>query len=288
VYFLKVSFVLQSDIIYGISTPFSMIDRDSMASLQVSSQSKYAKKDMATITWKAVATRGTRAPYVVNNATLPFVSIFLIGTNENPVEVVTHYPSNQQSYAWRVPSVDSADYQWKVCYSSGLLDNINCALSSDFSLTGSGLPLTTLELIIGGAAIFVILVIVLVVCIVCVKRRRRRQREATSYHRSQRLLSENAPLLQGGPSRINAPLLRGDLSAPSAPSAPNAPSVSDDGAEGSTSYVCKICYENPLDILLLPCNHLCICEACANSSHLLERCPVCNGPIERKQKIFVP
>jgi len=46
---------------------------------------------------------------------------------------------------------------------------------------------------------------------------------------------------------------------------------------------CKVCFENEIDCLLLPCAHLAICSECAGE---LKKCPICNAVISKSQKIF--
>jgi hypothetical protein len=48
-----------------------------------------------------------------------------------------------------------------------------------------------------------------------------------------------------------------------------------------------VCMDAPKDRIVLPCMHLCACEACAQ--RLLEMdasCPVCRGPVERIAQVF--
>ncbi len=55
---------------------------------------------------------------------------------------------------------------------------------------------------------------------------------------------------------------------------------------------CAVCLENEKCILLLPCNHMCICEQCSNRINLTtpnineQKCPICNSGIRIKSKIF--
>jgi len=46
---------------------------------------------------------------------------------------------------------------------------------------------------------------------------------------------------------------------------------------------CKVCFENEIDCLLLPCSHLAICSDCAGE---LKKCPICNSAISKSQKIY--
>ena len=47
---------------------------------------------------------------------------------------------------------------------------------------------------------------------------------------------------------------------------------------------CLVCMDAPKDHIVLPCMHICVCEACAQL--LRDRCPVCRGPIERITQVF--
>lgn len=47
---------------------------------------------------------------------------------------------------------------------------------------------------------------------------------------------------------------------------------------------CSVCLENEKCILLVPCNHLCLCETCSNH---LNDCPLCKTRITNKLKVFL-
>ena len=47
---------------------------------------------------------------------------------------------------------------------------------------------------------------------------------------------------------------------------------------------CVVCMDAPKNRVVLPCMHMCVCEACAQL--LRDRCPVCLGPIERIAQLF--
>jgi hypothetical protein len=47
---------------------------------------------------------------------------------------------------------------------------------------------------------------------------------------------------------------------------------------------CVVCMDAPKTRVVLPCMHMCVCEACAQL--LRDRCPVCRGPIERIAALF--
>jgi len=46
---------------------------------------------------------------------------------------------------------------------------------------------------------------------------------------------------------------------------------------------CKICFENQVDTVILPCGHCCCCEECLLG---MQDCPICRRPVERLIKIF--
>lgn len=49
---------------------------------------------------------------------------------------------------------------------------------------------------------------------------------------------------------------------------------------------CIVCMENPREIILLPCKHVCLCEDCAEK--ISRMCPVCNKRIEGKRAVYLP
>ena len=53
--------------------------------------------------------------------------------------------------------------------------------------------------------------------------------------------------------------------------------------------LCVVCMDAPKRCVVLPCMHMCTCEAC--SQQLLEQgaqsCPVCRGPMERIERVFI-
>eukprot|EP00794_Sanderia_malayensis_P015910 gene15910-17510_t len=56
-------------------------------------------------------------------------------------------------------------------------------------------------------------------------------------------------------------------------------------------HICIACQENPRDILILPCRHLCLCHNCAEMlpGHQFGRraCPLCRKPIDNTMKVFM-
>ncbi|KAJ8977539.1 hypothetical protein NQ317_010059 [Molorchus minor] len=45
------------------------------------------------------------------------------------------------------------------------------------------------------------------------------------------------------------------------------------------NQLCVVCKANPIEIILLPCGHVCLCEDC--SVDITEQCPVCRAGIEK-------
>jgi hypothetical protein len=46
---------------------------------------------------------------------------------------------------------------------------------------------------------------------------------------------------------------------------------------------CKICFEGEANCLLSPCNHLAVCNACAQQ---LDACPICRGAVKQRTTVF--
>jgi len=53
--------------------------------------------------------------------------------------------------------------------------------------------------------------------------------------------------------------------------------------KGSDTKLCKVCMENEIDMLLLPCRHLVVCRRC---SAKVKTCPVCREHIETTIEVF--
>lgn len=49
--------------------------------------------------------------------------------------------------------------------------------------------------------------------------------------------------------------------------------------------MCSICYDNPITLLLEPCNHVCMCHACYESL-VSKECPMCKTKIAATRKIY--
>jgi hypothetical protein len=53
---------------------------------------------------------------------------------------------------------------------------------------------------------------------------------------------------------------------------------------------CRVCLNKPRCMLILPCNHLAICEECSvqlAAAAASPQCPMCRGPIDKTQKVYV-
>jgi hypothetical protein len=52
--------------------------------------------------------------------------------------------------------------------------------------------------------------------------------------------------------------------------------------------MCVVCFDAPKDHIIVPCGHMCVCEACAEqlTRTRTPSCPVCRGPIRETMKVF--
>ena len=51
-------------------------------------------------------------------------------------------------------------------------------------------------------------------------------------------------------------------------------------------FMCCICYTDTKNVLLTPCNHLCVCSKCSTNASL-HKCPLCNENIVSKINVYV-
>jgi len=49
------------------------------------------------------------------------------------------------------------------------------------------------------------------------------------------------------------------------------------------SKMCKVCEENFLEIVLIPCGHVCLCLAC---SERIKVCPICRTQADQKLRVY--
>jgi len=47
---------------------------------------------------------------------------------------------------------------------------------------------------------------------------------------------------------------------------------------------CVICLDQPKEIMLIPCNHMCVCSKCSQKVTI---CPICRQQTEQKIKVYV-
>jgi hypothetical protein len=52
--------------------------------------------------------------------------------------------------------------------------------------------------------------------------------------------------------------------------------------------LCVVCFDAPKDHIIVPCYHLCVCEACANLPTQMDKptCPICRSAIQQTNKVF--
>jgi hypothetical protein len=52
--------------------------------------------------------------------------------------------------------------------------------------------------------------------------------------------------------------------------------------------MCVVCFDAPKDHIIVPCYHLCVCEACANLLTQMDKptCPICRAAIQQTNKVF--
>ncbi|XP_045490875.1 mitochondrial E3 ubiquitin protein ligase 1-like [Colias croceus] len=53
----------------------------------------------------------------------------------------------------------------------------------------------------------------------------------------------------------------------------------------SDVQLCVVCTDNPKEIILLPCGHVCLCEDC--SENIRDNCPICRERIESRAPAFI-
>ena len=50
---------------------------------------------------------------------------------------------------------------------------------------------------------------------------------------------------------------------------------------------CCICLDNKSNMLLLPCNHMIVCDKCCASIYDNKRCPVCQGDVYSYNLLYI-
>jgi len=53
---------------------------------------------------------------------------------------------------------------------------------------------------------------------------------------------------------------------------------------GTGGGACAVCLEEPLEVALRPCGHVCVCLECADK---LDRCPMCRSVVKRKTRVYL-
>lgn len=100
------------------------------------------------------------------------------------------------------------------------------------------------------------------------------------------------PLLREGTERAAAaarpPTTRGDTTTDntvcSGAGSCTGAGTSEAGASTSvTKRTCCVCLAKPLQVVLIPCGHACVCKRC---SRKLDKCPLCRLDIQATQKIY--
>lgn len=65
--------------------------------------------------------------------------------------------------------------------------------------------------------------------------------------------------------------------------------IKESALNNNSDTCCTICFTNPVDTIISPCNHMCLCEECANDmiskSH---QCPLCRGPLRKITTLTKP
>lgn len=93
-----------------------------------------------------------------------------------------------------------------------------------------------------------------------------------------------APLLREVPDRAAAaarpPTVRGDTEATTSSSLTGAGTGADNSLQRRT---CCVCLSKPLQVVLIPCGHACVCRKC---SRMLDTCPLCRLDIQATQRFY--
>ena len=50
--------------------------------------------------------------------------------------------------------------------------------------------------------------------------------------------------------------------------------------------LCKVCWDVPINTILIPCAHLCLCKGCSDVITAANKeCPICRKPFEEAKEI---
>ena len=69
-----------------------------------------------------------------------------------------------------------------------------------------------------------------------------------------------------------------------APKRSRRPREPEPAATQTVSMECRICYDRPIEVLLLPCKHLVCCQICASLS---SACPLCRGRVSESIRVYM-
>ena len=61
------------------------------------------------------------------------------------------------------------------------------------------------------------------------------------------------------------------------------PREAEPAATQSDAMICKICYANPIELLLMPCKHFVCCQVCGALS---STCPICRGRVGGRIRVY--
>ena len=110
----------------------------------------------------------------------------------------------------------------------------------------------------------------------------KRQTEAAALRREQalkvRVERQQALVLKRKEAELEARLKKATAAAEAAASAAAAAASATPGGD-----CCVVCLDAPLEVLLQPCAHLCMCRGCAD---LMAVCPVCRKPTTGRTRVF--
>ena len=62
------------------------------------------------------------------------------------------------------------------------------------------------------------------------------------------------------------------------------------GGAGAADQNCSVCLTNPLEMLLKPCGHICICHRCLtqlNNSSSQPKCPICREDVINTERVYL-
>jgi len=62
--------------------------------------------------------------------------------------------------------------------------------------------------------------------------------------------------------------------------------VAESQAPEAADFTCKVCMEHQIEVVLIPCGHLCLCKGCASSAGM-SACPVCRQSVQRRVNVFL-